>query len=69
VLYDLERLKLRIYGRRGVVQKMRSIYSTLLDLFDVNSVVGGRETRSRSLALGGENRNTFSRVKADGNTF
>jgi hypothetical protein len=50
-----------------VVQKMRSIYSMLIDHFDVNSVVGGRETRSRS--LGGENRITFSRVKADSNNF
>jgi hypothetical protein len=66
-LYDLERLKLRIYGEEGVVQKMRSICSMLIDHFDVNSVVGGRETRSRS--LGGENRITFSRVKADSNNF
>jgi hypothetical protein len=50
-----------------VVQKMRSIYSMLIDHFDVNSVVGGRETRSRS--LGGKTRITFSRVKAVGNNF
>lgn len=68
MLYDLERLKLRIYEGRGSCTE-DEVDLWLIDLFDVNSVrvVGGRETRSRS--LGGENRITFSRVKADGNIF
>jgi hypothetical protein len=56
VLYDLERLKLRIYGEEGVVQKMRSICSMLIDHFDVNSVgedrVAGRHDLARSLSAG-----------------
>jgi hypothetical protein len=41
VLYDLERLKLRIYEGEGVVQKMRSISSMLIDLRRQQRVRGG----------------------------
>ena len=71
MLYDLERLKLRIYERRGscTEDEVDLQYGSLTTSTSTAWEVGGRERDTIALPGSGENRTAFSRVKADGDIF